>query len=92
MSPLQIAALLWFFSSVLFIILLVLMDKRGRLSNLMGTLITIVVFYPAVVYTLCFADEDGMPIWRVLLLWPILAVGVSELPAWKARRPPDKRH
>jgi hypothetical protein len=83
MNPWQIAVLLWTGSIVLFITLLVLMDKRGRLSNLMGTLITIVVLFPAMVYTLCFLDEDGMPVWKVLLLWPIAAVAVSQLPARK---------
>lgn len=92
MNPLQIAALLWIGSIVLFIIVLLLMNKRGRLSNLMGTLITIVVLFPAIVYTLCFADEDRLPVWQVLLLWPITAVAVSQLPAWKAIRPPDKKH
>ena len=92
MNPWQIATLLWIGSIVLFITLLVLMDKRGRLSNLMGTLITIVVLFPAIVYTLCFLDEDGMPVWKVLLLWPIVAVGVSQRPARKAIRPPDKKH
>jgi hypothetical protein len=90
MNPLQIAALLWLGSIVLFIILLVLMDKQGRLSNL--TLIKTVVFFPVVVYTLCFVDENGMPVWKALLLWPIISVGASELPAWKAVRPPDKKH
>jgi hypothetical protein len=83
MKPWQIATLLWIGSIVLFIILLVLMDKRGRLSNTMGMLIRTLVLFPAMVYTLCFMTEDGMPLWKVLLLWPVISVGVSQLPAWK---------
>jgi uncharacterized membrane protein len=83
MNPWQTAALLWIGSIVLFCILIFLMVKRGRDTILMGTLIITVVFFPAVVYTLCFMVEDGMPVWQVLLLWPISAVAVSQLPARK---------
>jgi uncharacterized membrane protein len=83
MQPWQIAALLWIGSTVLFCGAILQMVKRGRDTNLMGTLIIIVVFFPAVVYTLCFMVEDGMPVWKVLLLWPIAAIAVSQLPAWK---------
>lgn len=92
MNPLQIAALLWIGSLVLYFTVLVLMVKRGWFTIPRGRLTTIVVLFPAIVYTLCFADEDRLPVWQVLLLWPITAVAVSQLPAWKAIRPPDKKH
>ena len=92
MNRLQIAALLWIGSHVLYFTVLVLMVKRGSFTISRGRLIGVVVFYPAMVYTLSFAEEGGMPVWQALLLWPICAVAAFQRPARKVRRPPDKKH